>query len=62
MVSLGKAAIALPPAALRYDLGAVLTVGKFAPSLLQNAANVIKLTGPFSRIIDDVITDSFIHG
>ncbi|MFB2922617.1 phytoene desaturase family protein [Aerosakkonema funiforme] len=61
MAPLGKSAIALPPAALRYDLGAVLTVGKFAPSLLQHAANVIKLTGPFSRIIDDVITDSFIR-
>jgi carotene isomerase len=61
MAPLGKAAIALPPAALRYDLGAVLTVGKFAPSLLQHAANVIKLTGPFSRIIDGVITDPFIR-
>lgn len=61
MAPLGKSAIALPPAALRYDLGAVLTVGKFAPSLLQNAANVVKLTGPFSRIIDDVITDTFIR-
>ncbi|MBE9228732.1 NAD(P)/FAD-dependent oxidoreductase [Phormidium sp. LEGE 05292] len=61
MAPLGKSALALPPAALRYDLGAVLTVGKFAPSLLQNATNVIKLTGPFSRIIDDVITDSFIR-
>ncbi len=61
MTPLGKSAFALPPAALRYDLGAVLTVGKFAPSLLQNAANFIKLTGPFSRIIDGVITDSFIR-
>jgi carotene isomerase len=61
MAPLGKSAIALPPAALRYDLGAVLTVGKFAPSLLQHAANVIKLTEPFSQIIDDVITDSFIR-
>lgn len=61
MAALGKSAIALPPAALRYDLGAVLTVGKFAPSLLQHATNVIKLTRPFSRIIDDVITDSFIR-
>ncbi|MFB2897825.1 phytoene desaturase family protein [Aerosakkonemataceae cyanobacterium BLCC-F50] len=61
MAPLGRSAISLPPAALRYDLGAVLTVGKFVPSLLQHAANVIKLTGPFSRIIDDVITDSFIR-
>jgi len=61
MTPLGKSAIALPPAALRYDLGAMLTVGKFAPSLLQHAANVIKLTKPFSHIIDGVITDSFIR-
>ncbi|GAX44270.1 amine oxidase [Tolypothrix sp. NIES-4075] len=54
-------AIALPPAALRYDLGAVLTVGKFAPEMLQQAASVIKLTGSFSRIIDGVITDPFIR-
>lgn len=61
MTPLGKSAIALPPAALRYDLGAVLTVGKFAPQMLQQAASVIKLTGSFSRIIDGVITDPFIR-
>ncbi|MBD0304487.1 MAG: carotene isomerase, partial [Tolypothrix sp. T3-bin4] len=61
MTPLGKSAIALPPAALRYDLGAVLTVGKFAPQMVQQAASVIKLTGSFSRIIDGVITDPFIR-
>ncbi|AFZ13501.1 monooxygenase FAD-binding protein [Crinalium epipsammum PCC 9333] len=61
MTPLGKSAIALPPAALRYDLGAALTVGKFAPSLLQHAPNILKLTKPFSHIIDGVITDSFIR-
>jgi hypothetical protein len=34
MTPLGKSVIALPPAALGYDLGAMLTVGKFAPALL----------------------------
>ncbi|NET74100.1 MAG: NAD(P)/FAD-dependent oxidoreductase, partial [Sphaerospermopsis sp. SIO1G2] len=61
MQPLGKSAIALPPAALRYDLGAVLTVGKFAPALLQQATNVMKLTGSFANIIDGVITDPFIR-
>ena len=61
MTPLGKSATALPPSALRYDLGAVLTMGKFAPALLQQAANVIKLTGSFSNIIDGVITDPFIR-
>ena len=55
-----KAAIALPPAALRLDLGAVLTVGRFLPSLFQNATNVFKLTGSFSNIMNDVIKDPFI--
>ena len=36
-------------------------MGKFAPALLQQAANVIKLTGSFSNIIDGVITDPFIR-
>ncbi len=61
MTPLGKSAITLPPAALRYHLGAMLTVGKFAPALLQQAPNVIKLTGSFSRIMDGVITDPFIR-
>ncbi|HEY9799341.1 MAG TPA: NAD(P)/FAD-dependent oxidoreductase [Leptolyngbyaceae cyanobacterium] len=61
MTPLAEAAIALPPSALRWDLGAALTVGKFAPSLAKHATNFIKLTGPFSRIMDDVVRDPFIH-
>jgi phytoene dehydrogenase-like protein len=61
MTPLAQAAIALPPAALRWDLGAALTVGRFAPSLAKHAANFIKLTGPFSRIMDDVVRDPFIN-
>ncbi len=56
-----KAAIALPPAALRLDLGAVFTVGQFLPSLVQHSANVLKLTGAFSRIIDSTVQDPFIR-
>lgn len=61
MQPLKEAAVALPPAAVRYDLGAVLTLGSFAPSLLQHAGNVFQLTGPFSRIMDKVIQDPFIR-
>ncbi|HEY9653530.1 MAG TPA: NAD(P)/FAD-dependent oxidoreductase [Coleofasciculaceae cyanobacterium] len=61
MAPLASAAIALPPAALRFDMGAAFTIGRFAPSLLQHVFNVIKLTGPFSQIIDGVIQDSFIR-
>ncbi|MEA5598592.1 NAD(P)/FAD-dependent oxidoreductase [Rivularia sp. UHCC 0363] len=55
------AAIAIPPAALRLDLGAVKTVGKFAPSLIKHFFNVSKLTGPFSSIMDGVVSDPFIR-
>ncbi|MBF2028111.1 MAG: NAD(P)/FAD-dependent oxidoreductase [Oscillatoriales cyanobacterium C42_A2020_001] len=56
-----KAAIALPPAALRLDLGALFTVGSFLPALLPHSANVLKLTGPFSRIMDETVRDPFIR-
>ncbi|MGJ3247419.1 MAG: phytoene desaturase family protein [Elainellaceae cyanobacterium] len=61
MKPLKDAAIAIPPAALRVDWGALLTVGRFAPSLIQHLGKVPKLTGPFSQIIDDVVHDSFIQ-
>ncbi|MGB3637940.1 MAG: NAD(P)/FAD-dependent oxidoreductase [Rivularia sp. (in: cyanobacteria)] len=61
MTPYADAAIALPSAALRLDLGAVKTVGKFAPSLLKHFFNVFKLTGPFSSIMDEVVTDPFIR-
>lgn len=61
MEPLASAAIAIPPAALRLDLGAAIAVGQFAPSLIQHAANVIKLTGPFARILDGVVNDPFIR-
>ncbi|AUT01100.1 carotene isomerase [Nostoc sp. CENA543] len=61
MMPLAQAAIALPPAALRLDMGAALTVGRFAPSLAQHAANVIKLTGSFDRIMRGVVSDPFIQ-
>jgi phytoene dehydrogenase-like protein len=60
MAPLSKAAITLPPASLRYDFGALLTLGKFAPSMLQHANHVLKLTGSFSQVIDGVITDPFL--
>ena len=59
MKPLAEAAVALPTAAVRFDWGALKTATPFAPSLLKHTANTLKLTGPFSRIIDGVITDSF---
>ncbi|MER3477448.1 MAG: carotene isomerase [Leptolyngbya sp. ERB_1_2] len=61
MTPLAKAAIALPPAAVRYDLGAVLSVGQFLPSMLQNAIGLSKLTGAFAPVMNSVITDPFIR-
>jgi phytoene dehydrogenase-like protein len=61
MAPLAKAAIALPPAAVRYDLGALFSVGQFLPAMLQNAIGLSKLTGAFSPIMDQVITDPLIR-
>ncbi len=59
MQPLGAAAVALPPAAMRFDWRALQTVPHFLPSLLQNGLQVAKLTGPFSRIMDGVVHDDF---
>lgn len=56
-----EAAIALPTAAIRLDFGAIRTVGQYAPRMLRHAASISKLTGPFSRIMDDVVSDPFIR-
>lgn len=61
MKPLAAAAVALPTAAVRFDWGAVRTAAPFAPQLLKHMANTPKLTGPFSRIMDSVITDPFIR-
>ncbi len=61
MVPLKAAAIALPPVALRYDLGAAITVAPFALGLARHALNIFQLTGPFSRIMEGVIQDPFIR-
>ncbi|GAB1538829.1 NAD(P)/FAD-dependent oxidoreductase [Scytonema sp. NUACC21] len=59
MEPLAAAATAMSPAALRFDLGAILTVGSFAPSLFQHLATIPKLTGSFSPVMDGVIKDPF---
>jgi phytoene dehydrogenase-like protein len=61
MAPLKEAAVALPPAALRWDWKALLTVGRFAPSLLRHGPNVARLTGDFGRLIEGTVTDPFIR-
>ena len=39
-----KAATALPSLALRFDLGAVFTLGQFAPAFLQSAGDAIEIS------------------
>ncbi|WP_199247705.1 NAD(P)/FAD-dependent oxidoreductase [[Phormidium] sp. ETS-05] len=56
-----KAATALPPAAGRFDWGAIFTIGKFLPALLPHIASFPKLSGPFSEIADEVVKDEFIR-
>lgn len=60
MAPFAAAAVALPPAAIRLDWGALFTMGKFAPTLANHAANTFKLTGSFDRLIKNVVTDPFI--
>ncbi|MGF1482493.1 MAG: phytoene desaturase family protein [Cyanophyceae cyanobacterium] len=61
MEPLKGAAVAIPPLALRFDLGAVVTTARFAPSLLRYAGHIAKLTGPFEPIMNSVISDPFIR-
>ncbi len=46
-----SASTAIPPVALRFDPGALVTaVGRYLPSLLANGPAAAKLTGPFSDV------------
>lgn len=56
-----KAATALPVAALRLDLGASLTLGGQSIGLLPHLTKIPKLTGPFSTLMDEIVTDPFIR-
>ncbi|MGF1536081.1 MAG: phytoene desaturase family protein [Elainellaceae cyanobacterium] len=58
---LGQAATALPPVALRWDWGAALTVGRFAPALLKHGWRMAQLSGSFARVMDKTVSDPFIR-
>ncbi len=61
MAPLADAAIAIPPAAFRADLGVIRTLGRFLPAMLRQTKYIRQLTGPFNRILDREISDPFIH-
>lgn len=61
MRPLAAAATMLPPVALRQDAWALRTAAlRYLPQLLANGAATSKLTGPFSKVLDDAgIRDPF---
>ena len=61
MAPYGRAATALSPAAVRLDWGALLTLGRTVPTMLQHAPSIPKLIGSFDRIMDGVVTDPFLR-
>jgi phytoene dehydrogenase-like protein len=61
MTPLARAAVAIPPAALRLDWGSIATIGRYLPSLFWQVGNVAKLTGAFSSVMDEVVRDPFIR-
>jgi len=61
MKPLQQGAALFPAAAIRSDLGILLTAAKFGPSLISTGLLAGQLTGPFSRIVDEVVTDSWLR-
>jgi phytoene dehydrogenase-like protein len=60
MEPLEAAVAALPTAALRFDIGAVLTAGQFLPNFAKtNPLENLKLTLPFSSIVVGAVSDAF---
>ena len=61
MKPLTEAVNAIPPLAMRYDLGLAIAILPYLPATLWHTPNIIRLTGAFSKIMDGVIEDEFIR-
>ena len=61
MAPLGAGAALFPAAALRADLGIILAAARFGPGLLRTAFQVQDLTGPFSNVVDKIVTDPWLR-
>ncbi|MEM8722276.1 MAG: NAD(P)/FAD-dependent oxidoreductase [Cyanobacteria bacterium P01_G01_bin.39] len=61
MKPLAEAVNALPPLAMRFDLGAAISMGQYLPNTLWHLPNILRMTGPFSKIMDGIVTDPFIR-
>lgn len=61
MAPLSNAAQALPSLALREDVGALMTAGRYPKALLANLANGQALTAPFGDVMEKLGTsDAFV--
>lgn len=61
MAPLAQAVNALPTLAIRNDWAAAISVGRYLPAMIPHLPNFLKLTEPFSKIMDGVINDAFIR-
>jgi len=61
MAPLSAAAVALPPLALRFDLGAIASVGRYAAAMGQHALSSLRLTGPFAKLMAGTVRDPFVR-
>ena len=61
MKPLAEAVNAMPSVAMRFDLGAAISLGKYLPATLWHLPNILRLTGSFSNIIDGIIQDQFVR-
>ncbi|HEY9627085.1 MAG TPA: NAD(P)/FAD-dependent oxidoreductase [Coleofasciculaceae cyanobacterium] len=61
MEPLKAASVAIPPIAVRSDLGMLMTLYPFLPNLLKQAKTMLQLSGPFSQFLEGVVQDPFIR-
>ncbi|ELS03780.1 phytoene dehydrogenase-like oxidoreductase [Xenococcus sp. PCC 7305] len=61
MEPLSEAVNAIPPLAIRNDWAAAIAIAQYLPATLWHTPNIIRLTGPFSQIMDGVVQDEFIR-
>ncbi|MGF1541874.1 MAG: phytoene desaturase family protein [Pleurocapsa sp.] len=61
MKPLAEAVNAIPSMAMRFDLGAGISLAKYLPSSLWHLPNILRLTGAFSKIMDGIVEDEFVH-
>jgi phytoene dehydrogenase-like protein len=61
MKPLARAAVAIPPAALRDDWQVALSLGRYGLPLMGQIPQLRRLTGPFSNVLNVTISDPFIR-